>query len=98
MNASVATPKQINKTKKYHFTLILPIFINTSELLIKLFHENNCTDMIPSIQSKCLNLLFYRESQSYEEAVKSAKSDVKATLEKLGFTDLKMNVINYEKV
>ena len=91
MSTAVAT------TKKYHFLLIVPVFINISESLVRLFQDNNCIDMIPSIPSKCLNLLFYRESESYETAVKSAKSDVKNTLEKLGFTDIKMSVINYEK-
>lgn len=95
MSTSVA-PSKIS-TKKYHFLLIVPISINISESLIRLFKENNCNDMIPTVQFKCLNLLFYREAESYENAVKSAKSDVKITLEKLGFTDIKMNVINYEK-
>jgi len=91
MSTAIAT------TKKYQFLLIVPVFLNISEMLIKLFQENNCTDMIPSIQSKYLNLLFYREASSYETAVKSAKNDVKNTLEKLGFSDIKMSVINYEK-
>lgn len=92
MTVSTPTIKQ----KKYHFALILPIFINITETLIKLFKENNCSDMIPSIQFKQLNLQFYRESNSYENAIKSAQNDVKKTLETLGFNDLKIMIINHE--
>jgi len=93
-NAITLSPSKI--VKKFQFALIIPIFINISEWLTKILKENNCQDMIPSIQFKNLNLLVYREADSYENAVESAKKDVKNVLEKLGFSELKILVINYE--
>lgn len=90
-----ATPQSL--TKKFQFALIIPIFVNTSEWLIKILKENNCQDMIPSIQFKHLNLHVYREAVSFEDAVTSAKKDVANALEKFGFSDMKILVINYEK-
>lgn len=91
---AVSSPKI---SKKFQFALIIPIFVNISEWLLKILKENNCHDMTPSIQFKNLNLLVYREAHSYEEAVASAKVDAKNAFEKLGFSDMKMLVINYEK-
>ena len=52
--------------------------------------------MIPSIQFKHLNLHVYREANSFEDAVQSAKKDVANALGKCGFSDMKILVINYE--
>ena len=84
------------KTKKFNFLIIIPIFIGLNPTVLKFFSDNNLTDMIPSIQVKHLNMLFTRSHQSYEKAVESAKNDINTALEKLGFSDLKMLVINYE--
>lgn len=91
---AVASPKNL---KKFQFALIIPIFVNISEWLVKILKENNCDDMTPSIQFKNLNLLVYRAAESYEDAVLSAKNDAKKAFEKLGFSDMKMLVISYEK-
>jgi hypothetical protein len=95
MSETVATKAKTN-LRKFQFDLIIPIFINTSEWLVKVLKENNCHDMTPSIQLKNLNLHVYRESESFEKAVASAKKDVKKTLESFGFSDMKMLVISYE--
>jgi len=75
----------------------VPIFVNISEWLLKILKENNCHDMTPSIQFKHLNLHVYREADSYENAVTSAKKDVQKALENFGFHEMKILVINYEK-
>lgn len=96
MSETVATKIKTN-LRKFQFALIIPIFVNISEWLINILKENNCDDMIPSIQFKNLNLHVYREADSYENAVSSAKKDVQKALETFGFSDIKMLVINYEK-
>ena len=95
MSETVATKAKTN-LRKFQFDLIIPIFINTSEWLVKVLKENNCHDMTPSIQFKNLNLHVYRESESFENAVASAKKDVKKALESFGFSDMKILVISYE--
>lgn len=94
-DALAVSPKTI--LKKFQFALIVPIFVNISEWLIKILKENNCHDMTPSIQFKHLNLHVYRESDTYENAVLSAKKDVQKALENCGFHEMKILVINYEK-
>jgi hypothetical protein len=88
------TPAE-NKIKTFYFTIIIPIYLSTSDKIKKIFHDNKCSDVILSIQNKQLNLTFLRNSSSYEKAVETAKSDVKEILESLGFQDLKMLVLNY---
>ncbi len=83
------------KEKAFQFVLTSPIILTLNENIRNLFKENNCNDMIPSIQMKTLNLMFLRKSETYEKAVDSAKKDVKKILEQLGFIDIKLSVINY---
>lgn len=94
--STTVTAKPQTLSKKFQFALIIPIFVNISEWLIKILKENNCQDMIPSIQFKHLNLHVYREANSFEDAVQSAKKDVANALGKCGFSDMKILVINYE--
>lgn len=84
------------KTKTFNFLIIIPIVIGLNSTVIKFFLDNNLSDMMPSNQFKNLNMMFSRKGTSYESTVESAKKDIKLALEKLGFSDLKMLVINYE--